>query len=115
MSRNASYVLEPNLLSLLQLIEPPQIHWLLKQWLDVRVEGLPVGVLEMVFLATFMFVALYDSKGPFVLMILHHEPRDGLVIFAVYIASFDELVVQFGDGLGGVSGVQVNYDSVNHI
>lgn len=64
---------------------------------------------------TFMFVALYDSKGPFVLMILHHEPRDGLVIFAVYIASFDELVVQFGDGLGGVSGVQVNYDSVNHI
>lgn len=64
---------------------------------------------------TFMFVALYDSKGPFVLMILHHEPRDGLVIFAVYIASFDELVVQFGDGLGGVSGVQVDYDSVNHI
>lgn len=47
---------------------------------------------------TLMLVALYDDKGPLVLMILHHELGDRLMVFAVYIASFDELVVQFGDG-----------------
>lgn len=62
-----------------------------------------------------MLVALYDGKGPLVLMILHHEPRDRLPVFAVHLASFEELVVQFGDGLGGVFGVEVNYDSVDHI
>lgn len=64
---------------------------------------------------TLMLVALHNSKGPFVLMILHHEPRDRLVIFAVYIASLDELVMQFGDGVGGIFGVEVDYDSVDHI
>lgn len=64
---------------------------------------------------TLMLVALYDGKGSLILMILHHEPRDCLLVFTVYIASFDELVVQFGDGLGGVIGVEVNHDSVDHI
>lgn len=61
-----------------------------------------------------MLVALYDGKGPLVLMILHYEPRDCLLVFAVHIASFDKLAVQFGDGLGGVLGVEVDYDSVDH-
>lgn len=62
-----------------------------------------------------MLVALYDGKGSLVLMILHHEPRDCLLIFAVHTASFDEFVVQFGDGLSGVFGVEVDYDGVNHV
>ena len=62
-----------------------------------------------------MLIALYDGKGPLVLMILHHEPRDCLLVFAIHIASFDELVVQFGDGLGGVLSVEVDYDSVDHV
>ena len=63
---------------------------------------------------TLMFVALYDSKGSLVLMILHHEPRDCLVVFAVHTASFDELVMQFRDGLVGVFGIEVDYDGVDH-
>lgn len=62
-----------------------------------------------------MLVALYDGKGSLVLMILHHEPRNCLLVFAVHTASFDELVVQFGDGLDGVLGVEVDDDSVDHV
>ena len=61
-----------------------------------------------------MLEALYNGKGPLVLMILHHEPRDRLPVFTVHIAGFDELIVQFGDGLGGVFGVEVDYDRVDH-
>lgn len=63
---------------------------------------------------TLMLEALYDCKCPLVLMILHHEPRHCLLVLAVHIASFDELVVQFGDGLGGILGVEVDYDSIDH-
>lgn len=69
----------------------------------------------MIFLATLMLVAFYNGKGPLVLIILHHKPRNCLLVLAVHIASFDELVVQFRDGLGGVLGVEVDYDSVDHV
>ena len=44
---------------------------------------------------TLMLKALNDSKSPLILMILHHEPRDRLAIFAVHLASFEELIVEF--------------------
>ena len=62
-----------------------------------------------------MLEALYDGKGSLVLMVLHYEPRDGLPIFAVDIAGFDELVVQFRDRIRRVLGVKVKDDSVDHI
>lgn len=62
-----------------------------------------------------MLVALDDGKGPLVSMILHHEPGDRLPVFTVHSASFGELVVQFGDGLSGVFGVEVDYDGVDHV
>ena len=62
-----------------------------------------------------MLEALHDGKGPLVLMILHHEPRDRLAVFAVDSAGFEELVVQFEDGFGGVLSVKVHYDCVDHV
>ena len=62
-----------------------------------------------------MVEALYDGECSLVLMVLHHEPRDCLPIFAVDIAGFEELVVQFSDRLGRVVGVKVNHDSIDHI
>ena len=38
--------MNPNLLLPLQLIEPPQIHWVLKQRLDVWIECLPIRILR---------------------------------------------------------------------
>lgn len=64
---------------------------------------------------TFVLIAFHDGKSPLVLQILHYEPRDRLPVFAVDIAGFEELVVQFGDGIRGVLSVEVDDDCVNHV
>lgn len=63
---------------------------------------------------TFVFKAFHDGKSPLVLPILHYEPRDRLAVFAVHIAGFKELVVEFGDGIRGILSVEVDDDCVNH-
>lgn len=64
---------------------------------------------------TFVLKAFHDGKSPLVLPILHYEPRDCLPVFAIHIASFEELVVQSRDGIRGVLSVEVDDDCVNHV
>lgn len=99
----------------IQFLEPPQVHLPLQQWLDVRVEGLPVGVFQVIFLTAFVLIALHDGKIPRVVNGLHDEPGNGLFILGVDARGLNELVFQLLDQswVGGL-GPEVDGDCVDH-
>lgn len=121
-----------------ELLEATQVHGLLEQRNDVRVERLPVGVFEVVFLALWgwwhvlekknaarlvtgpygtyalLLVALDDGKVAGVRGALHDEPGEGLLVLAVDAAGLDELGLEFVDRGGVAVGAEVDGDCVDH-
>lgn len=83
----------------LQLLQAVHIHILLQQRNHVRVESLPVRVVEVVFLRRFLDVALDDGEVLLVENGLHHEPREGLLVVRVDVGGLNKLGLEFGDGL----------------
>lgn len=97
-----------------ELVEPAQIHWLLQQRHNIRVESLPVGVLKMILLATFPFISLHNSERSRILVILHDVPSNRFAVLAVDLAGFDQFVLQLFNVGWGVFCVEVNNYSVDH-
>ena len=93
----------------LQLLQPVHIHRLLQQRNHIRVESLPVRVVEMVLLRRFLDVTLDDCKVLLVENRLHHKPREGFLVFRVNIRGFDKLGLELGDGLLIRLGAEVYY------
>jgi hypothetical protein len=91
----------------LQLLQAVHIHILLQQRNDVRVESLPVRVVEVVFLRRFLGVTLDDGEVLLVENRLHHEPREGFLIVRVNIGGFNKLGLELGDGLFVRLGAEV--------
>ena len=83
----------------LQLLQAVHIHILLQQRNHVRVESLPVRVVEVVFLRRFLDVALDDGEVLLVENGLHHEPREGLLVVRVDVGGLNKLGLELGDGL----------------
>ena len=80
-----------------QVLTSVHLHILLQQRDHVGVEGLPVGVLQVVFLGALVEIALDDGKVPLVEDGLHDEPGEGLFVFGVDTGGFDEFGVQLID------------------
>lgn len=97
------YILCANVGSLhgrtLELLQTVHVHVLLEQGNHVGVEGLPVGVVEVVLLRGFLLVALDDGEVLLVEHRLHDEPGDGLLVVGVDVGSLDKLSLELGDGL----------------
>lgn len=74
------------------------IHVLLEQRNNVRVEGLPVRVVEVVLLGRLLLVALDNGEVLLVEDGLHNEPGKGLLVVGVDVGGLDELGLQLGDG-----------------
>lgn len=62
----------------------------------------------------FLQIPLHNRERTFVLDILHHEPTQRLLIFAVHLARFYQLGFELVDAGCVVSGVEVHDDSVHH-
>jgi hypothetical protein len=101
-----------------------QIHLLIEKRDYIWIEGLPVWVLEVVFLALqgdsplSMFVVkrfgkthalfletFYNCKCPRIMDILHNKPINCLLILAVDSSSLNELGFDAGDGIRMVVGI----------
>lgn len=82
-----------------QLLKSSQIHLLLQQGDDIGVKGLPVRVVQVVLLRRLVEVALDDGEVLRVVNGLHDEPGESLLVLGIDGRGFDELGVQFGDGL----------------
>lgn len=83
----------------LQLLQAVHIHILLQQRNHVRVESLPVRVVEVVLLRGFLDVTLDDGEVLLVENGLHHEPRKGFLVVRVDIGGFNKLSLELRDGL----------------
>ena len=80
-----------------QVLTSVHLHILLQQRDHVGIEGLPVGVPQVVFLGVLVEIALDDGKVLLVEDGLHDEPGEGLFVFGVDIGGFDEFGVQLID------------------
>ena len=80
-----------------QVLTSVHLHILLQQRDHVGVEGLPVGVPQVVFLGVCVEIALDDGKVLLVEDGLHDEPGEGLFVFGVDFGGFDEFGVQLID------------------
>lgn len=96
-----------------QLLIASQIHVSFQQWLDVGIEGLPVWVVEVVFLGFLVQVSLDDGEVPAVVRGLHDEPRERLLVVRVDLRGLDQLGLDLGYAVV-VLGSEVNYQCVDH-
>jgi len=68
----------------------------------------------MVFLAGFVLESLYDAEFPRVMDVLHDDPVDSLLVFAVDAGGFGEFGFDAGDGGRVGVGVKVANEGVDH-
>lgn len=95
------------LLSGNQFLKPPQIHLLLQQRNNIGIKGLPVRVIQVIFLRGLVEVALDDGEILLVMDGLHHEPGQSLPVLGVDGGCFEEFGVEFGDAFGVRFGAEV--------
>lgn len=82
-----------------KFLKSPQIHILLQQRDHVWVEGLPVGVGQVVLLGPLVQVALDDGEVLRVVDRLHDEPREGFLVLGVDGGGFEEFGVELRNAL----------------
>jgi hypothetical protein len=101
-----------------------QIHLLIEEGDYIRIEGFPVRVLEVVFLAlqghklrlgfviksfgdthALILETFYNCECPRIVDILHNKPINCLLILTVDSSSFNELGFDAGDRIRMVVGV----------
>lgn len=63
---------------------------------------------------TLSLESLYNSEGPRVVHILHDNPIDCLLVFAVDAGSFDELCFHAGYRVWVLVAIEVNGERVDH-
>jgi len=97
-----------NVLAGVQLLMTAEIHRPVKQRNHVRIKSLPVGVLQMVLLTTLVLKTLYNCKGSWIMHILHNQPVQSLLVFAIDSCSFDELGLDTRNGIRVIVGVEVD-------
>jgi hypothetical protein len=110
-----------------------QIHLLIEERDYIRVEGLPVRVLQVVFLAlqgdsplskfvvkrsgnthALVLETFHNCKCFRIMDILHNKPVNCLLILAVDSSSFNKLGFDAGDRIRIVVGIQVDGERVHH-
>lgn len=68
-----------------------------------------LGIFEEYKTYRFLLVALDNGEISRIMHTLHHEPRDGFLVLGVDTRSFNQLVLELGDGcLARVLGTKVN-------
>ncbi len=112
---------------------PTEIHILAEERNDVGIEGLPIWVLEMVFLGlqndilasttagegsqthALGLETLYNSECSWIVNILHNKPVHRLLVLAVHACGFDKLGLDSLDRLGLLVGIKMNGECIDHI
>jgi hypothetical protein len=63
---------------------------------------------------SFVLETLHNSKGSWIMDILHYQPIDRLLILSIDSGSFHELCLDPVDGVWVVVGVEVNSECIDH-